>query len=93
MSELTSFFCSKKPSQYHKKVCGNKDFCNVVILPEYMSTMSTISSFKNMKSKHDVYRGKDYMKKFYESLRENATKTINKKLFKKNCKKLKKKKY
>ena len=31
------------------------------------------------------------MKIFYESLRENAMKTINKKLFKKNCKKFLKK--
>ena len=81
MSEWTSFFCSEKPSQSLKKVCENKDFCNVVIPSEYMSTMSTISSFKSIKSKHDVNRDKDCMKKFYESLRENAMKTINKKLF------------
>ena len=38
--------------------------------------MSTISSFKSLKNKHDVYRGKDCMKKFSESLREHATKII-----------------
>ena len=27
---------------------------------------STISSFKNTENKHDTYRGKDCMKKFYE---------------------------
>ena len=41
--------------------------------------MSTISSFKSLKNKHDVYRGKDCMKKFSESLRKHATKIILKK--------------
>ena len=27
-------------------------------------SMSTIWSFKDIKNKHDVYRGKEYMKKF-----------------------------
>ena len=40
-------------------------------------SMSTISSFRSIKNKHDVYRGKDSMKTFYESLREHAMK-INK---------------
>ena len=39
--------------------------------------MSTISSFKNIEHKHDVHRGEDSMKKFYESLREHAMKIIN----------------
>ena len=39
--------------------------------------MSTISSFKSIENKHDVYRGKDTMKKFCESLRENAMEIIN----------------
>ena len=34
-------------------------------------SMSTISSFKNMENKYDIYRGKDCMKKFCESLREH----------------------
>ena len=37
-------------------------------------SMSTISSFKNVENKHGVYRGKDCMKKFCESLREHAVK-------------------
>ena len=40
-------------------------------------SMFTISSFKNIKSKNDVYRGKDCMKKFCESLREHTMKIIN----------------
>ena len=40
-------------------------------------SMSTISSFKNIENKHDVYRGKDCMKKFCESLREHAMKIID----------------
>ena len=39
--------------------------------------MSIISSFKSIENKHDVYRGKDCMKKFCESLREQAMNIIN----------------
>ena len=31
MSELPSFFCDRKKPESHKKVCENKDFCNVII--------------------------------------------------------------
>ena len=39
--------------------------------------MSTISSFRSIENKHDVYRGKYCIKKFCESLREHAMKIIN----------------
>ena len=39
--------------------------------------MSTIPSFKSIENKRDVYRGKDCMKRFCESLREHAVKIIN----------------
>ena len=39
--------------------------------------MSTISSFKSIGNKHDVYRDKDCMKKFCELLRKHAMKIIN----------------
>ena len=39
--------------------------------------MSKILSFKGIENKHDIYRGKDCMKKFCESLREHAMDTIN----------------
>ena len=39
-------------------------------------SMFTIS-FKNTENKHDVYRGKDFMKKFCESLWKHAMKIIN----------------
>ena len=38
------------------------------------SSISTISSFKSIENKHDVYRRKDCMKKFSESLREHKIK-------------------
>ena len=38
--------------------------------------MSTISSFKHIETKYDVYRGKVCMKKFCESLGECAMKII-----------------
>ena len=40
-------------------------------------SMSTIPSFKSIENKRDVYRGKDCMKRFCESLREHAVKIIN----------------
>ena len=39
--------------------------------------MSIIFSFRTIKNKHDVYRGKDYMKKFREYLREHAMRIVN----------------
>ena len=39
--------------------------------------MSKILSFQSKANKHDVNRGKDYMKKFCESLREQAMEIIN----------------
>ena len=39
--------------------------------------MSIISSFRSIKNKHDVYGGKDCMKKFCEFFREHAMKIIN----------------
>ena len=47
--------------------------------------MSTISSFRSIENKHDMYRGKDCMKKLCEFLREHAMKIIN---FKKKKRKL-----
>ena len=40
-------------------------------------SMSTISLSKSIEENHDIYRGKDCMKKFCESLRERAMKIIN----------------
>ena len=39
-------------------------------------SMCTSSSFKSIEIKHDVDRGKDYMKTFCESLRGNAMEII-----------------
>ena len=39
-------------------------------------SMSTISSYRSIENKHDLYRGKDCMKKFCEFLREHAIKII-----------------
>ena len=39
--------------------------------------MSTILSFKSIENKYDVYRGKDCMKKFCQSLREHTMEIIN----------------
>ena len=39
--------------------------------------MSTILSFKGIENKYDVYRGKDFMKIFWECLKKHARKIIN----------------
>ena len=39
--------------------------------------MSTILPFKKIENQHDVYRGRDCMKKFCKSLSEHAMKMIN----------------
>ena len=41
--------------------------------------MPTISSFRSIENKHDLCRGKDYMKIFFESFREHVLEIINKK--------------
>ena len=48
-------------------------------------SLSTVLSFKNTETKHNVCRGNNCMKRFYESLREHAMKIIN---FKKGKNKL-----
>ena len=40
-------------------------------------SMFTISSFRSIENKHDKYRGKDCLKKFFESVREHTMKIIN----------------
>ena len=40
-------------------------------------SMSTICKFDDIKNNHDVYRGKDCMEKFYESLKQHAMEIIN----------------
>ena len=39
--------------------------------------MPSLSTFRSIENRHDVYRVKDSMKKFCESLRERAMKIIN----------------
>ena len=40
-------------------------------------SMSTISSFRSLENRHDVYRGEDCMEKFCEFLAEHTIKIIN----------------
>ena len=39
-------------------------------------SMSTLSSFRSKENKYDIYRGTDWMNKFYEFLREHGMKII-----------------
>ena len=57
---------------YDKKTEGCKND------PKNLSiAISTISSFKSIENKHDIYRGKDCMKKFCEFFREHTIRIIN----------------
>ena len=42
--------------------------------------MPTISSFRSIGTKHDVYKGKDCVEKFCKSLKTHAMKRINSKI-------------
>ena len=46
-------------------------------------SVSLASAFKSIENKNDVYRGKDYMKKFCECLRKHAMNILNSKTKKK----------
>ena len=41
------------------------------------SSLSTISSFNVIENEHDMYRGKDSMKRFCETLRKHVKMVIN----------------
>ena len=41
--------------------------------------MSSVSSFRSKEKNHDVYKGKDYMKRFCRFLRKHEIKIILKK--------------
>ena len=59
---------------------NNPEKLSTKIVSEHMPSgfsMSTISPFRGTENKRDVYRGKDCMKKFCESLSEKAMKVIN----------------
>ena len=74
---------------YSDLVCLIKKIDGCKNNPEYLSktkvskhipsvfSVSTISWFRSIENKHDVYRGKCYMKKFREFLREHPMKIIN----------------
>ena len=59
---------------------NNPEKSSTAKVSEYISSVfsiSTISSFQDIENKHDVYRGKDCMKKFSELLKEQAMEIIN----------------
>ena len=71
---------SSKDSAEEHVMHSRKDNIELIIIGENISSgflMSTISSFESRGNKHDVYRGKDWMKKFCGTLREHAMEIIN----------------
>ena len=76
----------KETNDRYKNNLENSSITKVSELIHSGFSMSTISSFRRVRNKHDVYRGKDCTKKFCESLREHAMKiiTFKKKLLTEN---------
>ena len=72
---------TKNKLESHKKVFENKGFCNVIMISEDTKILEfnqdEKSDHRGIENKHDIYRGKDCMKKFCGSLREHAMKIIN----------------
>ena len=63
---------------HNKKTDGCKNNPEKVIKHTPLGfSMSTIFSFRSIENKHDVYKGKDCIKKCCEYLRECAMKIIN----------------
>ena len=67
----------KAPFDRCKNNPENSSSKNVVQHTSSGFSMSTISSFKSTENKHDVYRDKECMKIFCESLRKHAMEIIN----------------
>ena len=60
--------------------CKNSENSSTAKLSEHIPSgfsTSSISSFRSIENKLDVYRGNDCMKKFCEFLREHTMKIIN----------------
>ena len=45
MPELLSFFCNRTKLQSHKRVCENKEFCNI-IMPSEDTKMLELSQYQ-----------------------------------------------
>ena len=66
-----------------KKIDGcknNPENSSTTKVSEYIPSgfsVSTILSFRSIENKHDVYRGKDCIKRFCEFLRKHAMKIVN----------------
>ena len=62
-------------------VCkNNPEHSSTIKVSEHIPSdfsISTISSFRSIQNKHDVYSGEDCMKMFCEYLKEHAMKIIN----------------
>ena len=82
-SDKASFFIYVDLECITEKIDGckkNPEISFTTKLSEHISTgfsMSKLSYFRSIENKHDVYRGKDCMRKFCEFLREDAIKAIN----------------
>ena len=58
---------------------NNPENSSTVKVSEHITSafsMSTISSFRSIENKHDLYRGKDCIERFCEFVSENAMKII-----------------
>ena len=61
MSELPSFFCNRKKLEFHKKVCENKDFNNVLMPSEDTKILEFNRYQKLDKTPFIIYADLDYI--------------------------------
>ena len=72
--------CLIEKINWCKNIPGNSSTTKLIEHIPSSFSISAILSFKRIKNKHAVYRGKDYMKKYCKSLREHAMEIINRKI-------------
>ena len=61
LSVLPSFFCNRKKLESHKKVCENKDFCNVIMPSEDTKIWEFNQCQKSDKAPFIIYPDLEYI--------------------------------
>ena len=79
ISDKASFIIYPDPECIIERIdgCKNNPENSLTKASEHIPSGFSMSSFRCIENKNDVYRGKDSMKKFCEHLKEHAMKIIN----------------
>ena len=71
MSELPSFFRNSKKLELHKKLCENKDFCNVIMLSEDTKILEFNQYRKSDKAPFIIYADLECMTEKIDGCKNN----------------------